>query len=269
MQSIGLSQRTLSSPLPSVHDGIDICSPELGNIISYPEFSAEEYSRRLDEICSFGITHFLPAGRTRIGKMIIAGKGCVSIVLKVRAKGKKICALKIRRTDANRPSMNREAHLHGIANCAGVGPFLFQSSENIITMEFIDGLSIVNWVEKHDDAAADEVTNLAVSILEQCYRLDTARIDHGQLSCINHHIIVSSKSNKNIANIVDFESSSTQRKPSNVTAAAQSLFLGGSISNQMKQLIQLPQREKIIELLKTYKSNPNRINFDNIVGMLR
>ena len=258
MQSTRLSQR-----ISLYRNEIDIRSPELANIISYPDFSLGEYSSRLNEISSFGITHFLPTGRTKIGKMTIAGKGCVSIVLKVRAKNK-ICALKIRRTDANRYTMKREAYLQEIANSVGVGPALFRSSENLIIMEFIDGLSMVDWIKKQD-ISADEAHNLAVSILEQCYNLDAAQIDHGQLSCMNHHIIVS-KSN-NAANVIDFESSSTQRKPSNVTAAAQSLFVSGLISSRMNQLIKVVQREKIIQLLKTYKWNPTRINFDNIVGI--
>ena len=260
MQSIRLSQRT-----SFYHNEIDICSPELASIISYPNLSVGEYSCRLNEISSFGITHFLPTGRTRIGKTTIAGKGCVSIVLKVRAKNK-IYALKIRRSDANRHTMKREAYLHEIANSSGVGPVLFRSSKNLITMEFIDGLSVVDWINKQD-IGADEARNLAVSILEQCYRLDTAQIDHGQLSCLNHHIIVSYSNNT--ANVIDFESSSTQRKPSNVTAAAQSLFVSGPISNRMNQLVKLVQREKIIQLLKTYKWKPTRNNFDDIVSVFR
>src|SRR5919198_3798114 len=154
MQSIRFSQRT-----SLYHNEFDICSPELANIIAYPDFSLGEYSSRLNEISSFGVTHFLPTGRTRIGKITIAGKGCVSIVLKVRAKNK-ICALKIRRTDANRHTMKREAYLHEVANSAGVGPVVFQSSNNVITMQFIDGLSIIDWIKKKD-IAADQACKVA------------------------------------------------------------------------------------------------------------
>ena len=258
MQSIKLSQRT-----SSYSSEIDICSPLLTNIISYPEYSILDYFSRLKEIFSFGITHFLPTGRTTIGTLAIAGKGCVGIVIKVRAQNK-VYALKIRRTDANRHTMKREAYLHEVANSAGVGPVVFQSSNNVITMQFIDGLSIIDWIKKKD-IAADQACKVAVSILEQCYHLDMAQIDHGQLSCLNHHVIVS-KSN-NTANIIDFESSSTERKASNVTSAAQSLFLSGPISIRMNQVVKLLQRDKIIQLLKVYKWNPSKINFDNIVGM--
>src|SRR5919198_6278826 len=155
MQLTKLSQRTSLCS----NDEIDISSLAIANIISYPNFSAKEYFDRLNEISSFGITHFLPGGRTTIGKISIAGKGCVSVVLKVRTKNK-ICALKIRRTDANRHTMKREAYLHEIANSAGVGPVVFQSSNNVITMQFIDGLSIIDWIKKKD-IAADQACKVA------------------------------------------------------------------------------------------------------------
>jgi putative serine/threonine protein kinase len=259
MQLTKLSQRT---SLYSNNE-IDIFSPAIANIISYPNYCAKQYVDRLSEISSFSITHFLPGGRTRIGKIGIAGKGCVGVVLKARTKDK-ICALKIRRTDANRYSMKRESYLHKIANSAEVGPQLFQSSKNLVMMEFIDGLSLIDWI-RNEDISADQARNLAESILEQCFRLDVAHIDHGQLSRLNHHIIVSNPDHS--ANVIDFESSSITRRPCNVTAAAQSLFLSGAISFRMNELVKVVQKEKIIQILKTYKRNPTRINFDNVMNI--
>ena len=259
MQLTRLSQAT---SLDSNNE-VDISSAEIANIVSYPNFSAKDYSDRLNEISSFGITHFLLGGRTKIGKINIAGKGCVSVVLKVRAKNR-IYALKIRRTDANRSSMERESYLHKLANSAQVGPRLVLSSSNLIIMEFIDGLSLIHWI-RNKDISANDARHLARSILEQCHRLDKSQIDHGQLSCLNHHILVS-KSN-NAANVIDFETASTARKPSNVTAAVQALFLSGTISSRMNQLLDVAKKESIIQLLKKYKQNSNKINFDNIMNI--
>jgi putative serine/threonine protein kinase len=258
-------QLTRSSQTTSLdsNNEVDISSAEIANIVSYPGFSAKDYSDRLNEISSFGITHFLLGGRTKIGKINIAGKGCVSIVLKVRAKNR-IYALKIRRTDANRSSMERESYLHNMANSAQVGPHLFHSSKNVIIMEFIDGLSLIHWI-KNELISANDAHRLASSILEQCYRLDRSRIDHGQLSCLNHHVLVSKSSNA--VNVIDFETASTARKPSNVTAAVQSLFLSGIISSRINQLLNVVKKESIIQLLKTYKQNPNKINFEKVMNI--
>jgi putative serine/threonine protein kinase len=210
-----------------------------------------------------GITHVLLAGKTKIGKISIAGKGCVSIVLKVKSRNK-ICALKIRRTDANRDTMRREAYFHEIANSVGVGPKLYSFSKNIMMMEFADGHSIIDWIKRQDITVA-EVREVVISILKQCYKLDMAHLDHGELSCLDHHVVIS---NSNTVKIIDFESSSTQRKLCNVTAAAQSLFLSGFISSRIGGLIHLLEREKIIQLLKIYKRDQSKNNFDNVLGIV-
>ena len=241
-----------------------ISSTDIAGIVSYPNISAKDYADRLEEISSFGITHFLLGGRTKIGKINIAGKGCVSVVLRVRGKNRRVYALKIRRTDANRFSMERESYMHRIANSAHVGPQLFHSSKNVIIMEFIDGLSLIEWI-RNEAISADEARHVARSILEQCYRLDMSHLDHGQLSCLNHHILVS-KSNRS-ANVIDFETASTTRKASNVTTAVQSLFLSGIISRRMNQLLNVLKKESVIQLLKTYKQHPNQTNFDNILNI--
>lgn len=258
MQHTGSSQQINTSP-----NETDICSSDLINIISYPCPNFREYVERLNEIYLLGITHFLFAGKTKIGKISIAGKGCVSIVLKVKSRNK-ICALKIRRTDANRDTMGREAYLHKIANSVGVGPKLYSFSKNIMIMEFADGLSIIDWIKRQDISAAD-VREVVISILKQCYKLDMAHLDHGELSCLDHHVVIS---NSNTVKIIDFESSSTQRKVCNVTAAAQSLFLSGFISSRIGGLIHLLEREKIIQLLKIYKRDQSKNNFDNVLGIV-
>lgn len=258
MQFTSLSQQS-----PIFSNKIGICLPELATIISYPRLSDREYVNRVKELYSLGISYILPAGRIKIGKIPIVGKGCVSLVLKAETKNK-ICALKIRRTDANRKTMEMEVSLHEIANSAGVGPSIFGYSENYIVMEFIDGLNIIDWV-KQRTITADQVRKVATSILEQCYNLDRAHIDHGELSCLDHHVIVSKS---NTANIIDFESSSTQRRTSNVTAAAQSLLLNGPISNRLNEHLHFAKREKIIQALKIYKWNQTRNNFHDILSIV-
>jgi putative serine/threonine protein kinase len=247
---------------------IDIDSYELANIISYPKFDNIEYNDRLNEIFLLGINFAIHGGRTKIGKVAIAGKGCVSVVIKIQAENKKICALKIRRTDTNRMSMDREAALHKIANSVGIGPEIIRHSKNLIVMEFVEGSSIINWIKQDQNIAdPDKVRSVIVNVLEQCYVLDRACLDHGQLSCLHHHVIISKSKT---ANIIDFESSSTERRRvSNVTCAAQSLLLSGLISKRINKVLDLEnKRENIIQKLKAYKSYQTRVNFDKILDML-
>lgn len=242
----------------SFSDELHIGLPELIPFISYPRFSENEYNDRIAEMESLGVTSIMLGGRTTINGSGVAGKGQVGLVLRAKL-GSKTCALKIRRIDADRKTMDEEARLHRIANGAGVGPCLEGHTKNLIAMEFIDGQSIVDWVE---GAAKGELRRMARSVLEQCHRLDRAGLDHGELSRLNRHVIVSGN-----PCIIDFESASTTRKTSNVTAATQSIFLHGAVADRVKKTLET-NRERALCALKIYKRDQTRPNFDAVLASL-
>jgi putative serine/threonine protein kinase len=250
----------LSQQSVSFSDELDIRSPELVPLICYPRFSENEYRDRIVEMESLGVTSLMLGGRTTINGSRVAGKGQVGIVLYAKT-GNKTCALKIRRVDADRKSMDEEARLHKIANGAGVGPRLEGHTKNLIAMEFVDGQSIIDWV---DGAPKGRLRRMARSVLEQCYNLDRARLDHGELSRLDRHVIIVSDRQPFI---IDFESTSTARKTCNVTAAAQSIFLHGAVAGMVKKTLQA-DREKALAALKNYKRDQTRANFDAVLGSL-
>jgi putative serine/threonine protein kinase len=259
---------------------LDIRSPKLLNILSYPRYSQPEYNDRIREMESLGITSIILGGRTRLNDTQIAGKGCVGIVVKSKA-GSKVCALKIRRIDADRNTMENEARFHEMANSAGVGPKLIGYTKNLIAMEFVRGPSIIDWLEldnnnynynawrssgsnNNNKVTKSKVCNVSRDILEQCFSLDTIGLDHGELSRMARHVIVSNR-----PYIIDFESASTTRKTSNVTAAAQSIFLYGTVANRVKKVLgAAADKEKVIDALRTYKQSHTRANFDSALDSL-
>ena len=247
--------------VPFLDEELDIRSPRLIPIISYPHFSESEYKDRIIEMESLGITSIILGGKTIVNGAHIAGKGCVGIVVKAKARGE-VCALKIRRTDANRETMDNEVHLHKMANSACVGPSLEEHTKNLIVMEFVAGQSIIDWVV-NNNVTESKMWTLAVAILEQCFSLDIAGLDHGELSRLTRHVIVSDR-----PYIIDFESASTTRKTCNVTAAAQSLLLYGIVANKVKKIMGNTDKEKVIQALRTYKHFHTRAKFDAILGSL-
>jgi putative serine/threonine protein kinase len=248
----------LSQQSVSFSDELDIGSSELVPLICYPRFSESEYSDRIAEMESLGVTSITLGGRTVVNGMRVAGKGCVGLVLRAKI-GNKAYALKIRRVDADRKTMYEEARLHRIANDTGVGPQLGGQTKNLIAMEFVDGQNIVDWIAS---AQEGRLQSMARSVLEQCYSLDRAGLDHGELSRLNKHVIVSDS-----PFIIDFESASTTRKTCNVTAAAQSIFLHGAVAGTMKKTLQA-NREKVLVALKVYKRDQTRTNFDAVLASL-
>lgn len=241
-------------------DEVDIRSPRIVPLLLYPRFSELEYKVRIAELESLGISSILLDGKTIVNGTHIAGKGCVGLVVKAKV-GRKVIALKIRRTDADRDTMDNEAHLHMIANNAGVGPIIEGHTKNLIAMEFVAGQNIIDWIDYNTDKS--KIYSIAHAILEQCFRLDKAGIDHGQLSRLARHVIVSSA-----CCIVDFESASINRKTSNVTAASQSIFLHGILANKVKKILGDIEKGKVIDALRIYKDSQTSDNFDRVLDSL-
>jgi putative serine/threonine protein kinase len=241
---------------------LDIRSPRLIRLITYPKYSESEYKDRIAEMESLGISSIILGGKTIVNGTPVVGKGCVGIVVKAKVRSNnKICALKIRRIDADRNNMNEEGRFHRIANGVGVGPHLEGQTKNLIAMEYIPGQNIIEWVV---DSTRSDMRSVARDILEQCFRLDMAGLDHGELSRLSRHVIVSDRSC-----IIDFESASTKRKTSNVTAAAQSIFLYGLVANRVKRILgDYTGSEKIINALRNYKQAQTRDNFETVLDTL-
>jgi putative serine/threonine protein kinase len=177
---------------------------------------------------------------------------------------KKDVALKIRRIDSSREEMKSEAKLLKLANKSGVGPKLIDSSKNFLIMEYLDGKKISDWVSQlKGKGSAIKLRTVIRQVLEDCYKLDTIHLDHGELSYIHKHVIVG-----RFPCIIDFESASTNRRTSNVTSATQSIFIGSVLSNIVRKIIKVPTKEKMIAPLKKYKHDQSRENFDEILKML-
>jgi putative serine/threonine protein kinase len=99
--------------------------------------------------------------------------------------------------------------------------------------------------------------------LEQCFRLDQAGLDHGELSKAPKHLLVDKL---NRVFIVDFETSSVERRVANVTAVCQYLFAGNSSAAKiLTEIFGEKNRLDLIDVLKVYKKNRTLENFEGLV----
>lgn len=232
-------------------------------ILGYPKATKTELTKRYSELKKLGITGVLFEGETILNNINVLGKGYVGVVVLSKLH-KKDVALKIRRIDSSRKEMKSEAKLLKLANKSGVGPKLIDSSRNFLIMEYLDGKKISDWVSQlKGKGSATKLRTVIRQVLEDCYKLDTIHLDHGELSYIHKHVIVGKS-----PCIIDFESASTNRRTSNVTSATQSIFIGSVLSNIVKKIIKVPTKEKMIAPLKKYKHDQSRENFDEILKML-
>ena len=226
----------------------DLNDEPFRGVLCYPLCPDNEVTRRLRELRRLGVTDLRFDGRTRIGSLGVLGKGCVSVAVKARADDR-ICALKIRRTDANRSSMEQEARYQRRANDLEVGPKFYRVSKNFLLMELVEGQRIGDWIRQLKGRGSTALLRKNLkTILDQCHRLDLGGLDHGELSNLKRHAVVGKK-----VYLIDYDTASVQRRVSNVTSAAQYLFIGGPIAKKVRGVLGIKSVEPVLKRLKDYK----------------
>lgn len=235
------------------------------NILGYPKCSKRNLNSRIIELEKLEIKSIAFTGPTTIGKLEILGKGYVGIVVLAKRRNDEV-ALKIRRLDSQRPEMKNEARLLKLVNSVNVGPKVLAYSKNFVVMEYVEGEKIGKWIESlKGPGSSKKLKTILREILEDCFRLDKIGFDHGELSSISKHVIVGDKK----PTLIDFESSSTKRKTSNVTSITQAIFIGSGLEKKVQKIYKNPSKEKIIESLRIYKKEKSRSSFENLLKILK
>ncbi|MGQ9530425.1 MAG: RIO1 family regulatory kinase/ATPase domain-containing protein [Candidatus Bathycorpusculaceae bacterium] len=232
---------------------------EYAALLCYPKPTKTEFKKRIKELRKLDVKALELRGEKEVLGMPILGKGCVGIVIIAHISNEK-AALKIRRVDANRVGMLREAEMLRKANSVGVGPKLLAVSNNFLLMQFVEGKLLPEWLDSCGEKGL--VKRVLRDVLEQCWRLDKAGLDHGELSHAPKHIIIDERGTPFI---VDFETASLNRKPSNVTSICQFLFISGAIAKKVWERIGERDRNAIIEALRCYKTDGTRENFERVL----
>lgn len=234
-------------------------------ILGYPKASSRQLQSRIIELEKLKIKSISFTGQTTIGSLQILGKGYVGIVVLAK-KRNNVVALKIRRSDSQRSEMRTEAELLRLVNTVNVGPKLYDVSKNFLVMEYLEGDKIGDWIQSlKGNGSSKKLKSIIRIILEDCYRLDEIGFDHGELSSITKHVIVG----KFRTTLIDFESSSVNRRASNVTSITQAIFIGSGIAKKVQRIYKIPPKEKIIDILRKYKQEPTRKKFDSILKILK
>ena len=238
----------------------DLLGSPAGLLFSYPRYDEGVVERRLSELRGLGVEAVELGGRHAVGTVPVLGKGHVGIVVAARLGGERV-ALKIRRLDAGRPSLEGEASHLAVANAAGVGPRLLASSVNFLLMELVEGEYLVDWVAGLEESDAPALQSILRGALMAARRLDAAGLDHGELSRADRHVVVS----EGVPRLLDFESSSVIRRCRNVTSLAQFLFFNRRMAGYVARVIPLPGREALLGALRGYRGEPSDEGFRRLL----
>ena len=230
------------------------------SIICYPKYTEDELQSRLKELELLGVAAVEFAGKGNAFNVPVLGKGYVGIVAIAQRYSQRL-ALKIRRVDADRANLFHEAEMLGKANAVGVGPALVDVSKNFLLMQLIEGDLLPKWLKENPEK--NHVRQVLAEVLEQCWQLDMAGLDHGELSKAPKHVIIDYCQQPWI---VDFETSSDIRKPANVTAICQYVIMsGGPIPKTISKVLGERNRDEVIEALRHYKKEKTRENLDRLI----
>jgi putative serine/threonine protein kinase len=235
-------------------------------VLCYPKYDSKEMRKRLKELKKLGVKAVEFTGDKMTFDVPVLGKGHVGIVVVVHTDAGN-GALKIRRVDADRAGMQHEAEMLRMANAIHVGPRLLDVTDNFLLMEFIEGTLLPQWVEAlRGRGARSRIRRVLRAVLEQCFRLDEAGLDHGELSRAPKHIIVDADDRPHL---VDFETASVNRRVSNVTSICQYLFIGSQTAKTIKRKLGEVNEKELINALRNYKHERTRENIKKILDTCR
>jgi len=229
------------------------------SILCYPRAGETELQGRITELKALGVEAVEFSGKGIAFNIPVLGKGYVGIVVTAHMQDQRL-ALKIRRVDADRKSLQHEAEMLAKANSVQVGPKLVSLSKNFLLMQLIEGDLLPAWLGTCRNK--EIIRNVLEDILTQCWRLDSLGLDHGELSKAPKHLMVDGNQKPWI---FDFETASDTRKPANITAVCQYLFMGGGpVATAVVGKLGERDRSGIMEALRAYKKDRRSENFNRV-----
>lgn len=234
-------------------------------IFDYPRADLGISLDRMSILSDMGVDNISFTGRIQIRGVPILGKGHSGVVLLALLNDKRV-ALKIKRSDSVRDTMVPEARLLKLANGVDVGPRLLEFHDDVIVMEYLSGFGIGEWI-LNIVSNAQQLKRVIRNILQDCFRLDCLGLDHGELTNIYRHVIINNN-HHNTPTVIDFESSSLDRRVSNVTSATQSMLVNSALASKIHTIYDSPKPSTLIPELRTYKRNPSHETFQRLLDVV-
>ncbi len=252
---------------PELVIGVEDATVEpYATILSYPKADKTALASRIRQLHELGVRELEFVGRLRLGRLSLLGKGVAGMVV-IGRNGRERIALKIRRIDSRRDSVRHEASMLKAANSVDVGPAYYGSTSDIISMELVEGESLPEWLGTLvGRGRRSRLRETAGILLQQCLRLDDAGLDHGELSRAHKNVSVSREGGPVI---LDFESASWDRRPSNVTSITQYFFLGGGFARRAHRILGPTDIGLLKQALRSYKFEKSPDAFCSLLKLLR
>ena len=142
------------------------------------------------------------------------GKGHAAVVV-LAVMGSRIVALKVRRMDSKRYSLEDECRLLERASRIGIAPQVYACTRNVIAREFVDGPTLREYLRecmKRGDR--DAVKRVIIELLRASWMLDKVGIDLEEIANPLDQVVVEC-GDPCRPRFIDFESGKLRSAPNN------------------------------------------------------
>jgi len=220
--------------------------------LCYPMPFVRECRERLAQLKEFGITSVVPYGRFQISRNLrVVGKGHAAVVVLAKHKVHGLVALKVRRFDSKRPSLEDEGKILEVAHVTQFVPKPFTYTRDFIIREYIDGPTLGEYITM--EHSAENLRKLFVTMIRGFSKLDLLGIDVFEISKPLTQIIIEDF-DPSKPKLVDLESA---RITTNATSLTRFLgFLAKTVNGSpMYARIGLTHSDwsKLLSLAREYK----------------
>ena len=177
-------------------------------------------------------------------------RGKRGLIIKAKYKKQDI-AIKIKKPSSTAFGTIRiEAKFLQILNKHEIGPKLIKHTESYLMYMFVEGIFIEEFIEKN---TKKDILIVLKKIFDQMHTLDKLGINKFEMHRPLKHIII--KHNNPV--LIDFERCRYTEDPKNVTQFCDFL-IGEDVIKKLKNKKIIINKEKVIELARTYKKNKDK-----------
>lgn len=197
-------------------------------------------------------------------------KGKRGLVFKGKWKEKEVIIKVKNPQSAAQSTLEFEAQWLKRVNPLGIGPKLFFAGEHFLVMEFIDGISFMDFIEKNQKK---KIQKIIQELCAQMYRLDILGINKQEMTHPHKHIIIQKKKEKNknsktdMPVLIDFERCRYTNDSKVLTQFLQFLT-SAQVSEILRKKKIIINKEKIQTAAKAYKEEKTKENYKKIMGLI-
>ncbi|MCI4435534.1 MAG: hypothetical protein JHC33_01810 [Ignisphaera sp.] len=224
---------------------------KLCRVLCFPRVEEECCFSRLSQIRGLGVVEIYDFGKVVLEDGVrVVGKGHAAVVVLARYNNE-LVAVKIRRLDSKRDSLEREAELLILAKASSFVPKVYAYSRDFIVREFIDGPTLKEFMAT---VSLQQLRNGFAKLIEAAYSLDRIGIDINEISRPDTQVIFECGDPLK-PRFIDLESARVSHNASNVTRIVASimryrkaypLFLDLS-DEEIEYVLMLAKKYKIAE----------------------